>query len=145
MALSVWQTSCWPIHCCAVSWLFEGDDWSISWEVADCSLEASLVTSLPSTRKTYWTKQKFLLAFLLWQAPFSVGQDVSRSIRRFSWVAASSGSCTSTRWTYWTILNQLSWWLRRWESVLFINETLSTLWHHHHCYTPLPMVLLIQV
>ena len=50
-------------HCCAVSWLFEVDDRSISREVADCSLEASLVTALPSTRKNLLDMAKVLTSF----------------------------------------------------------------------------------
>ena len=83
--LSVQQASYWPSYLCAVSWLFEGNDQSISQEVADCSLEAALVTALPSTRKNLLDKAKVLTSFpALASPPFSVGQDISRSVRRFS-------------------------------------------------------------
>ena len=72
----------WPSHRCAVLWLFEGDDRSVSREVADCSLEAALVTALPSMRKNLLDAAKVLTSFPALVGPHS--QLVKTSLEVFA-------------------------------------------------------------
>ena len=81
------------------------------------------------------------LAFLLWRAPILIW---SRRLSKHLQVFIGGSSVRELLQYKMNWLHNLKP-IRRRLPVLLINETLSTQWYHYRCYTPFPMVLLIQV